>query len=460
MKSLLAITLTLSALAVSLSAGAASLGTRGGGNSIDVNGRPTLRDLIDKSVCSWMSGKDVLHDEPYLESVLTSLGQVHFSFRELLRNETLVLNYCFTEGTLNRVNTEDAKGLTILEGPSGDQVAVRVEDRVYIDKKIFRAMDDKSRAFLVIHEVMHSFIPWGVEHRNNKLRSMVRYLSEMQFSPEKVDSLLLQIRMNDVQMPSTPQTLEQMNSVAAKLQKATGADTSLEDRLQTYSELESLLTTPGGRFYQSLRGAEVGALAKGPFAVFINYPRLKDLTPDLRRVFAALHTDSMRALSVADLTWLMDNVPNDLFEVMTERYGEYMDLNRYVTFNIECDDHAKQAVATGLVVAAIPLIMPVCLLANATVGGLDMDGSLPDLQKRWQEVYPMYFIALFEAQPQNAVLYAQNLTSLLRSKAIDPNAEAYMKEKDFKNKRNGLSLDVARRRYRQSAKVRKAPESN
>lgn len=171
-------TLGLIVVLASASARAAdSSGTRGGGQSIDIDGKPSLKDLVERTVCRWTTGAKVRDSLPGFKQILAKLSEVHWHYRNVVASAASEVKVCFTDGSLSRINPKDQDGITIGE-LGGDQVAIRWDDTVYIDKKIFDRMDAKNKGFLFFHEIMHSFVPLTVKQRNIKLRSFVKATEE------------------------------------------------------------------------------------------------------------------------------------------------------------------------------------------------------------------------------------------------------------------------------------------
>ena len=179
---------------------ATDTGTRGGGESVDVRGRPVLRDLVDNTVCDWASGPDIIAtQQPRVNQILASLRQAHWYFALLLRREMESLNFCRTE-SLVRINTADADGLTIYVEDTR-QVAIRVNGSVYLNTRIYNRMDATSRAYLLVHEALHGFIPMDSLMRNSQLRSTVATLGRLERGEIAPDQFFYQLSMNQVRVP-------------------------------------------------------------------------------------------------------------------------------------------------------------------------------------------------------------------------------------------------------------------
>lgn len=183
-------------------------GTRGGGETVDFNGRPELRDLVEQSVCEWRGGDDVVAATPHVRTVLRNISRLNWYFALALESEIRNLNYCIT-GALVRVRTEDEDGLTAVVTEGTRQVAIRLMDEVYIDDTIFQRMSARSQAYLIVHEAMHSFLSWGEEQRNQKLRSIVRAVEGIEAGRISTrSSLALQMERNGVDFPADVSELD------------------------------------------------------------------------------------------------------------------------------------------------------------------------------------------------------------------------------------------------------------
>ncbi len=178
-----------------------SSGTRGGGQAIDINGKPSLRDLVERTVCRWTTGTAVRNSLPEFQTILQKLERVHWYYARRLAHAASELHVCMTEGSLSRINSQDQDGITIGE-VQGDQVAIRWGSKVYIDKKIFSRMNAKNQAYLFFHEVMHSFIPVDEQQRNIKLRSFVKATEDFAEGRLSREQFLEQIPEDSVNWPT------------------------------------------------------------------------------------------------------------------------------------------------------------------------------------------------------------------------------------------------------------------
>ena len=205
-------------LATATSFAGNSSGTRGGGQTVDVEGRPSLRDLVDKTVCRWTEARKMRDSLPELSKILEKLSSINWYYKSLFSNEAGGLKICMTEGTLSRINPIDQDGLTIGE-VDGRQVAIRWDDKIYIDKKIFNQMDETNKGYLFFHEVMHSFIPMEATQRNIKLRSFVHSVRDFVENRMTSEDLMFQMEQDSVQWPDkdTLTRLEPLKAYVLKL---------------------------------------------------------------------------------------------------------------------------------------------------------------------------------------------------------------------------------------------------
>ena len=144
-----------------------------GGESIDYRGRPALRDLVDNTVCLWKPADEFVGALPHFKVILNSVAKANWYLASLYERELPKLHICLTRGSLKPIPTEDQDGLTIVEDEAKHQAAIRLNDMIYVDTKIFNGMDDYNQAYLAFHEITHSFIPLDTPRRNMKVRSFV-----------------------------------------------------------------------------------------------------------------------------------------------------------------------------------------------------------------------------------------------------------------------------------------------
>lgn len=192
--------LTLSLGVPAIAATERGSGTRGGGQTVDIDGRPVLKDLVTNTVCRWRTGASVRDSLPQLTPILNRLASLHWYYRSTWAGAAARVTVCFTQGDLVHISTVDQDGLTIGE-ENGGQVAIRLNDEVYIDEKIFNRMDPENQAYLFFHEIMHSFIELNAPQRNNKLRSFVSSVRSLVSQGMRTDDFMLQMRQNAIEWP-------------------------------------------------------------------------------------------------------------------------------------------------------------------------------------------------------------------------------------------------------------------
>ena len=168
----------------------------GGGEAVDLDGRPALRDLIDKTTCFWKFGNDFAKYTNHLPRVLEQLTDLHWMLAVRIKAELETLYFCETS-TLRRVPTEDEDAVSAYKIKT-KQVAVRIHDKIYVDMNIFRKMSAKDRAYLILHEVGHSMISSVASRRNQKLRSFIAAIRLNETRPLSQDDFALQIKANEI----------------------------------------------------------------------------------------------------------------------------------------------------------------------------------------------------------------------------------------------------------------------
>lgn len=156
-------------------------GVRGGGTVIDVNSTPHLMDLVTKTACTFKSGADLVEENAELEQVIALVSNLDWYFGLEIRRELGFLAFCFT-GPLYRIADAPADGGVIPQPVETNlrQAAYRLNGKVFVDTAIYRAMDDHNRAFLVLHEMLHSYLPMDLLDRKIMLRSLVKALERVQ----------------------------------------------------------------------------------------------------------------------------------------------------------------------------------------------------------------------------------------------------------------------------------------
>lgn len=205
--------LILVAVAAASVAAHAKEGTVGnGGETINVDGRPSLRDLVDKTTCVWESGTRFLERLSEFSRIIEAIRPTHWYLAYLIEREARDLKICPSNAPLITVTTNDLDGLAVFELETR-QVAIRIADRVYLDNRIFSQMRPLHQAFLYVHEIMHRFIPRDTLMRNSKLRSLISALHHHMDHPLTKSEFGLQLSMNGVAITPVSAPLDGFESL-------------------------------------------------------------------------------------------------------------------------------------------------------------------------------------------------------------------------------------------------------
>lgn len=130
----------------------------GGGESVVVEGETTLRDLLDETVCEWEEGAKFIKRIELFPKVVESIEDTYWDLAYQVRKEVPKLKICKTNGYLKKLSVKEQDEVTLYREKS-DQVAVRIEDRIYLSMPIYNRMSSLARAYLMLHEIFHSFLP-------------------------------------------------------------------------------------------------------------------------------------------------------------------------------------------------------------------------------------------------------------------------------------------------------------
>lgn len=200
-----------------------------GGETVDIDKRPRLRDLVDKTVCMWVTGTDFARQTPRFEKVLEAIESVHWYLAYAIREELERVSFCPSKAALKQLPTDDQDGLTIYEVESR-QAAIRLNDMVFLDYGIFKSLPQEDRAYLILHEITHSFIPLDAKRRPSKVRNFVYAVFQHEKSPLSAERFGLQISRNDLQIaPVTAGTLDKYRQY---IEVALDVDRPASERLQ------------------------------------------------------------------------------------------------------------------------------------------------------------------------------------------------------------------------------------
>lgn len=220
-KILITLTLFLSTLSSTIVHAAGGSGVRGGGHIVEVGGKKELFDLVTRNRCNEVSAEKMIANNPYYTQLLQKISEAHWYFAEDILKATHELTFCFTQG-LYRVAPQQNQvtpGTVILPDPKlkvAVQGAVRVGNRVYWDTKEANQLTERSRAFLILHEVMHSYLNWNQneDERYISLWSIVAEISDFEAGlvGHDAEQLFLTMQANQIQFPTNPDVLEPYQS--------------------------------------------------------------------------------------------------------------------------------------------------------------------------------------------------------------------------------------------------------
>lgn len=264
---------------------------------MDYRGRRTLRDLVENTNCYWVMASEMTAGASYWGKILASLDRVNFYLPMSYGFEAKRIAVCQTEGDLIQVPTEDADGLTIMEikVPSGTkQVAIRLNDEIYLDMKEFRRLDPDMQAYLLLHELTHSFISIKEERRNMKLRSFVASVRRNELTPMTVAEFKLQVERNGLDVASDPIALTPYRQALTRF----------------FSDQSSDLERTG--------------------SAFVLHPIEGKLRSAHRVVFAKLRTDGRKALSQAIKKSDYDSIEKLIGVGVDQRFGMASNHFKYI----------------------------------------------------------------------------------------------------------------------------------
>ncbi len=238
-------------------------GLFGGGESdLDLLNRPRLRELIDKTPCQWISGEAFFSRVKEAHTALAALDEVHWYFADSLAREARSLKVCLTANLL-RIPTDDEDGLTIARLNGRAQLAIRLRDMIFVDKKLFEKMPERDQGLLLIHEAMHGFIPMDAERRNEKLRSMVATIARNMDARLSAEDMQLAIDMNEISLAGSIQDYALLKDTFRTLLNVSAP---LSMRVQALNEVTtdqfSLLLPGDWAVAQNLIAATYGAASQ------------------------------------------------------------------------------------------------------------------------------------------------------------------------------------------------------
>lgn len=261
---------------------------RGGGRTIDINGRRALMDLVGNKTCFWREGGDVAKETPSYAAIIETLREVHWYMASLLESEIKAVDICFTAERLPQIPVEDLLGVTVYRG-DGDQTGIRFNDMVFVQEAHFKALklgemqktpprslnqlhqlDPRHFKFMagyfLAHEVLHSFIPYNVLRRDNSLWSMIAMIARNHLERMSPKDFALQIKRNQLEIaaditPLNPyrRAIEIALDPDANISQRTKAALAITNAFNEKQGLRNLLLEADRRTISDLSDQEIQA---------------------------------------------------------------------------------------------------------------------------------------------------------------------------------------------------------
>ena len=212
-------------------------GVRGGGQVVDVDSTPALVDLVGKAVCDWQPGSQVVTEHPsFMSEVIKPLARLDWYFADDLLTEAQSLRFCFT-GPLYRVLPSDPGSPVKPPNQQGvRQIGYRLNDTIYIDADLFNdpKMTEYTRAYVILHEVIHTYFPMDLQDRQLKLRSMVKAIGTIESGKITTrDQLYFQMRSNEIAFPTHT---DQLDAYREPIEYLISSSETQEQQLTTLTE--------------------------------------------------------------------------------------------------------------------------------------------------------------------------------------------------------------------------------
>lgn len=209
--------------------------TRGGGRAIQIANRPRLRDLVEKSVCKWTRADKLFDSLTHSKKMMSSLEETHWYFADVLRRELKDLKVCRTR-KLVQIPLDERNDLTIMYYDRSRQLAIRIWDRIYLDMDLFGALPTKTldREATMVHETLHSFIPFGIDERDDKVMSMNNAIAINTTNRLDLEDFAIHIEMNEVQITPYSSILD---PIRTPLLKALDRTIKKSERMRAAAEI-------------------------------------------------------------------------------------------------------------------------------------------------------------------------------------------------------------------------------
>lgn len=230
MKTFIALTLTLFFCTQALADGQ----ELHGGHTVNVDQRPVLKDLIGRATCRWVRGIHQLPQLTYYPTFYQATSEVHWYLAMQLTNEIIGLKICFTQEDLVELPRHEQQGITIFKYKT-KQTAIRVNNEVYVDEKIYQEMEERQQTFLFVHEASHALIKVDNPTRLTKLNTLVNRLNVNLTKRLSKAELADEIEMNEVQ--GIPFAVGDLGELKADMEKALLINQNRGDRMAAAQRL-------------------------------------------------------------------------------------------------------------------------------------------------------------------------------------------------------------------------------
>jgi len=209
-----------------------------GGETVNYDGKPTLRDLIDRGAQNIVPLNQFISERvPYFPTIIDSIRRVHWYLASVLEREPKRLDIILLNGRLQPIPVDEQGGLTIVEYET-EQVAIRCGNQIILSMEIFNRMDEKNKGYLMIHEIMHSLFPQDTPFRNLRLRTMVAVIETNETTPMSGEEFAQQIQKTMLKITATTEAIDQYRELFEKLFNGTVTDTEklqLAARIDTFN---------------------------------------------------------------------------------------------------------------------------------------------------------------------------------------------------------------------------------
>ncbi|MFZ4713784.1 MAG: hypothetical protein ACOYL6_08745 [Bacteriovoracaceae bacterium] len=159
----------------------AGSGAGNGGKSISKEGIEYLKDLQTSSNCHWYSTYDFINEKITDYNVVDNyLTKVNDDLKKAIKTQMVKTSICLTSQELVKVNTTDKDSVFIDQDDQGNQIAIRLNDVVFLNSKLFDLLLSDHKKYLMVHEMLHGLMgAKEVDFRNLKVRSFVANFHQM-----------------------------------------------------------------------------------------------------------------------------------------------------------------------------------------------------------------------------------------------------------------------------------------